>query len=244
MSTNRLDDAKQLVQYAREHLPQIEEAYNASLSEKEIKPKLLIEIKNLMENLRSALDFTARGLFLKYGSSKASDPRIYFPYASLTQSEDQFRKSGRIDACIPGLTANRPDIVTRIESYQHFADPRNKWLPVFMELNNENKHQQLTPQIRRETKELRISSGGASISMGSGASISIGPGASIQIGGMTIPGGQTFDANRPPTTIGPGKKEVITWVSFHFSTSNEPVLPLLKQTLEGVERIVHELSAV
>lgn len=44
------DDANQLVQYAREHFLHIEEAYNASLSEKEIKPKLLIEIKNFMEN--------------------------------------------------------------------------------------------------------------------------------------------------------------------------------------------------
>jgi len=197
-----------------------------------------------MENLRSALDFTAHGLFRKYGASKASNPRIYFPYAPLNQPEAQFRKSRRINACIPGISTSRTDVAARIESYQHFADPNNRWLPVFMELNNENKHQRLTPQIRKETKELRISSGGASISMGPGASISMGPGASIQIGRLTIPGGQSFDVNRPPKTIGPGKKEMITWVSFHFSTNNEPVLPLLRQAIEGVDRIVRELSAM
>jgi hypothetical protein len=115
-----------------------------------------------------------------------------------------------------------------------------------MQLNNENKHQQLTPQIRRETKELRISSGGASISMERGTSIeeNIGQGASIRIGGMTIPGEQTFNADRPPVTFGPGKKEVITWISFHFSTTAAPVLPLLSQSLEGADRIVSELSVV
>ena len=237
------DDASHLVQYARERFIEIEEAYNASLSEKEIRPKLLIEIKNFMENLRSALDFTAHGLFQNYGSSTASNPSIYFPYASLSQSKEEFQRSRRVDTCIPGLSTGRPDIVAKIESYQHFTDPNNRWLPIFMDLNNENKHQQLTPQIRKEAKELRMSSGGAAISMGPGASISIGPGASIQLGGMIVPGGQSFDVNKPPVTMGPGRKEIITWVSFHFSTNDEPVLPLLKQALEEVGRIVRELSA-
>jgi hypothetical protein len=238
------DDANQLVQYAKEHFTHIEEAYNASLSEKEIKPKLLIEIKNFMENLRSALDFAAHGLFQNYGSSTSLNPKIYFPYASLSQSKEEFQKSRRIDVCIPGLSTSRPDIATKIESYQHFAAPNNRWLPLFMDLNNENKHQQLTPQVRKEAKELRISSGGASISMGSGASVSIGPGASIQIRGMVIPGGQKFDVNKPPVTIGTGRKEVITWVLFHFSTNDEPVLPLLKQALEGVGGIIREFSVI
>ncbi len=241
---SHFDDANQLIQFAKDHLPKIEESYAASLSEKEITPRLLIEIKNFMENLRSALDFAAHGIFQKYGSTTSSNPKIYFPYASSSQSKLDFQNSHRIDACIPGLSASRPDIVTKIESFQHFASPGNRWLPVFMDLNNENKHQHLTPQTRKEIKELRIYSGGASISMTPGASISMSTGASIQIGGMIIPGGQNFDVNKPPITIGPGKKEVITWVSFHFSTNDEPVLPLLKQALEGVTLFVQDLSVM
>jgi len=241
-----LDDAQELIEYARDRFGEIQSAYEASLSDKEIKPKLLIEIKNFMENLRSALDFTAHGLFHRYGSSASTSksPRISFPYAIMNQSEADFRRSNRIDTCIPGLSSNRPDIAEKIISFQHFSDDRNKWLPVFMQLNNENKHQQLTPQIRRETRELKISSGGASISMGPGASISLGRGSSIRMGAMTIPGGQTFNADRPPITLGPGKKEVISWVSFHFSTTDTPVLPLLNQALEGADRILSELSVV
>ena len=52
-----------------------------SLNEKEIKKSLLIEIKNLMENVRSSLDYCANGLFYKYGYSKKDNVDIYFPYA-------------------------------------------------------------------------------------------------------------------------------------------------------------------
>jgi hypothetical protein len=233
---NYFDDANHLVQFAKDHYAGIEVAYKFSLSEKEIKPNLLIEIKNFMENLRSALDFTAHGLFQKYGSSSTLNPKIYFPYAYLSQSKEGFQKSRRVDVCIPGLSIKRPDVIEKIESYQHFTNPRNRWLPVFMDLNNENKHQQLTPQFRKEAKELRISSSGTSMSIGPGASISVGSGASIQIGNIVIPGGQSFDANNPPLTLGAGKKEIITWVSFHFSTNDEPVFPFLKQALVGIDK--------
>jgi hypothetical protein len=236
------DDAHALVEHARQELGEIRAAYDASLHDKVISPKLLIGIKNFMENLRSALDFTAHGLFAKFGSSPHKAPKVCFPYASQNQDIAAFRQSKRVEACIPGITAARPDVVAMIEGYQHFAGAANAWLPVFMDLSNANKHQQLTPQVRRETRELRISSGGASISLGEGASISMGPGTSIQMGRLVIPGGQEFDVTRPPRTIGEGRTEVITWVSFHFSSNGAPVLPLLESALDGVGRIVANLS--
>ena len=81
-----------------------------------------------------------------------------------------------------------------------------------MDLNNENKHERLTPQTRKETKELRISSGGTSIGLGQGASIEMGQGTSIQMGEAIIPGGQRIDVNNPPVVHGKGHSEVITWV--------------------------------
>lgn len=84
-------------------------------------------------------------------------------------------------------------------------------------------HQRLTPQIRKEIKELCISSGGAIVGIGEGASISIGSGALIQIGNTVIPGNQIIDTNHPPITHGPAKVEVITWVSFHFSSNDQNV---------------------
>ena len=108
------DDAVDLVNHAKSAMSTIKVQYDSSLNEQSVKPTLLIEIKNLLENLRSALDFLARGLFVSYGSSSRANPRIYFPYAPLTQTQAQFQSTDRIDHCIPGLAASRPDIARRI----------------------------------------------------------------------------------------------------------------------------------
>ena len=238
---NAFDDANELIKHAEADMVKIREAYEASLHAKEVTGTLRVQIKNFVENLRSALDFCAHGLFDRYGSSSKAKPKIYFPYATASQDRATFEKSGRIEACIPGISASRPDIVQSLLDMQHFGSHGYTWLPDFMELTNENKHERLTPQVRRESKELRISGGGASIGIGQGASISVGSGASISIGGAIIRGGQTFGVGNPPRVEG-GKVETITWVSFNFESTGRPVLPLLEAALEATSQIVTELS--
>lgn len=235
------DDAKELLKHAEAELPKIREAYQRSLRDKTVSAGLLVEIKNFFENVRSALDFAAGGLFERYGSYGKDKPRIYFPYATANQDRATFEKSGRIETCIPGLSASRPDLVQWLLEVQHFGSRAYSWLPEFMELTNENKHQRLTPQVRRESKELRITGGGASIGIGEGASISVGPGASISVGGAVIRGGQTFGVGNPPRVEG-GRVETITWVSFHFDSTGRPVLPFLEEALKGATEILNELS--
>lgn len=237
-----LSDSRSLLAHCRTTLGTIRQEYDASLHEKTIKPSLKISVKNFMENLRSALDYGAVALFNRYGSAGGKKPHIYFPYATSKQSLADFRTAKRVEACIPGLTSSRPDIASLLESFQHWAQGF-EWLPRFMDLNNTNKHQELTPQTRSATKELRVSSSGASMSIGEGASISIGHGASIQIGGAVIRGGQTISPSSPPIVGGQGKVEVITWVSFSFTATGDPVLQLLEASLVGTERIVAKLEA-
>lgn len=234
------DDAKALVNYAKGALLQLEYVYRSSLDEKALKPALFIDIKNIMENLRSALDYSAKGLFTKYGSSPKPSPKIYFPYAFLGENQAK----NRIETGIPGITATRPDIVAHLESYQHYANPSNKWLPLFMDLNNENKHEKLTPQSRQEDRQLRIESGGAAIDLGPGASVSLGLGASIQFGDVVIPGGQDFSGESPAVFAGSGTQTVFVWVSFKFANNGEQVVPFLKTAVNGVEKMVNELAAL
>ncbi len=197
-----------------------------------------------MENVRSALDFTAHGLFDRYGDQNKVGKNIYFPCAWEGLDLNVFRSKHRIEKCIPGLCNSRPDIVSKIESYQHFSNPNNSWLPKFMDLNNANKHQHLTPQTRREVKELRISSGNVGMRLSGGASIKISGNAQIKMGNAIIGGNQTISPESPAKIYGPAKQEVITWVSFHFSDNNEPVIPLLTSALCGIEKIVNELSVM
>ena len=54
---SHFDDAKALLKHAEGKLSDIKAEYVASLSKRKIKAPLLVDIKNFMENLRSALDF-------------------------------------------------------------------------------------------------------------------------------------------------------------------------------------------
>ena len=242
LAMGAFDDAEELVRHAGQKLADIQKEYERSLNKQRIRATLLVEIKNFFENLRSALDFTAHGIFDQFGSSRKANQRVYFPYSTTGQTRSEFEKTGRIEQCIPGLTASRPDIVQLLLEMQHFGSRGYDWLPDFMALTNENKHQKLTPQVRHETKELRVSGPGASISLGQGASISMGSGTSISLGGAVIRGGQTIDTNHPPVVEG-GRSDVITWVSFQFEHNGRPVYPFLKLAQKGVSEIVSELGS-
>jgi hypothetical protein len=225
-------NAEQLLQHAKEQYTVINKHYQSSLLEKNINQGLLIEIKNFMENLRSALDYTIHGLFEKYGD-KSYNKKLYFPYAKIGNNEVDFKK--RVEKMFP----DNSKIIDVLTSHQVFVSSKNAWLPKFMDINNENKHQFLTPQIRKETRQINISSGKVSIGIGEGASIQMGANTMIQIGNAIIPGGQTIDVNNPAKIFGNDvKQEVIIWISFHFSTNNEPVLPLLEDSLKGISEIV------
>ncbi len=239
------EDANSLVKKSVLDLEGLKAAYEQSLSQQFVSPELLIDIKNLMENLRSALDYAAHGLFTSYGCSAKVDPKVYFPYAIASQSLTDFRNANRIESCIPGIVATRPDIVLKLEGYQHFSGKQWRWVPMFMALNNSNKHQQLTPQIRRQTRELRMTfPGGATISMAEGARIVIGSGASIASSGGLIRGGQEISVDKPPVMTGGGKSEVLAWVSFHFASNGEAVIPFLVECVDGAKQIVSELKII
>lgn len=236
------DDAERLLEHASDEIPKIQAAYESSLHDKKVKSALLVEIKNFLENLRSALDFSARGLFERYGCATKSKLNVYFPYALGKEDRAAFVADKRVEKKIPGLSASRPDIVLLLTEMQHFGNLAQPWLPAFMALNNENKHERLTPQHRQESQEIRVTSGAAAISMSGGAAISIGRGASISFGEAHIPGGQIITAGSAPIVLGNAKVENITWVSFTFETNGEQVLPFLKKALDGTKTIVASLK--
>ena len=91
---SKFNDAKRLVSYCEVNLEKIRKQHQICLLEQEIKPDFLIKIKNYMENLRSALDYCASELFVKYGVCKKSNSKkvnIYFPYARITDSREKYQ---------------------------------------------------------------------------------------------------------------------------------------------------------
>lgn len=236
-----LNDAKELVAHANIALTDIKAAYEDALSAQSVSPNLLIAIKNMCENLRSALDFAATHVHEEYCSKdlKPKSAKASFPYAKVDVNRIDYENT--LTKKFAGLKANRPDIYALLLSVQHFGSRGFTWLPVFMEINDFNKHQHLTPQTRQVTKELWIGSNGTGIKIAEGGQIILEGDASLSTGDTILRGAQIINTHQLPV-IEVGTAEILTWVSFNFEYKNTPVLPLLTMAASGIHDIVAGMS--
>lgn len=240
MSTQGFEGAKIRISAARSALDDVDKLYGASLGAKQISPELLVGVSQIIEHLRSALDYCAYELYERYGPRPTTRPpvRVYFPV--IRAGADWNSVLGK---CIPGLCKNRPDLAAMLEGWQVTKTPDNQWLPDLASLAVESKHRQLIPQTRKTHKSLKLSGGSAAVSIGEGASISIGRGASISIGGHVLPGGQTIGVGKHPVGF-TGEVAEITWVAFVWDVDGRQVnvLAFLNQAVQGTDQIVEQLS--
>lgn len=223
------DDAVQLLAHSQSKLGEVEQLYMRCLDDQIIAVGLLVEVKTFMGNLQSILDYCARGLHRKYGSTARKHQNVYFPVArppdkkpqADTDEKIRFRKV-IVPRAIPGLLDNRPDVVDVLEGYQYFGNTGN-WLPLFMDLANEQKHERLVPQIEKQYLVVKMR-------------------------GMIPDGGRmTIDLTNISLGGGPGAPYYAfagTWSGLIFEGTNVQVLPHLKHVLQNVARIVDELKSV
>lgn len=106
-----------------------------------------IAIKEILEHLRSALDYCAREISERSSRLPAPSNDVYFPIARKGSNPKDFRSV--VGKCVPGVLANREDLVATFASFQEFSSPKNSWLPDLATLCNENKHEQLSAQQAR-----------------------------------------------------------------------------------------------
>lgn len=215
------ENAQQLVTHCEESWSGLTLLHDESIARHTVEPALQIEVKNFVENLRSALDYCAVELFRRYGGSKKPSQHIFFPYAKPPQPVSEF-KSKQVEHCIPGLSTARPDIVETVAAYQYFGHTGN-WLHLLMKITNEHKHEQLTPQIQKTYETIAITA--------------------------TIPDGETMEIDLTqiplkPTPAKPYHGTVGTLTGLEFSTTGIMVKPFLEHCLRNVRRIVDDLSAL
>jgi hypothetical protein len=129
-------------------LPEMNRLYRQSIQDNELKTSVCVKVKSFLEHLRSALDYCASAIYKKYGKGKPSH-RPYFSYANAKDTLNDFRTT-IIERALPGVAAARREILALLEKYQHFGSTGN-WMPIFMQLANENKHQEFTPQAQKNT---------------------------------------------------------------------------------------------
>ena len=238
---------RHVVNHAKKELAKLEQDYQSSLNERTIKQDLLIDIENLMENLRSRPISQLADSSPSMGSRQGLNQKFTFRIAVLGQTPGRVphvKSYGK--SMYPWDNSNSFGYCRSVGVIQHFSNPANKWLPLFMDLNNENKHEHLTPQTRNEGKQLRIESQGAVFDLGAwgGRPVELGQGAVAQIGDAVIPGHQEFSGEHPATIHGSGTQTVIVWVSLSSIATKRLYFHSLKNAVGQIDRIVNELAAL
>jgi hypothetical protein len=107
--------------------------------------------------LRSALDYTARNLFIRYGASN-KNPNIYFPYIStIDMTRQEYDEKKLFNRVLPGVEATRPDVRDFILLLSEY-EKGTRWFFDFMQITNTNKHVKLVRQEVREDVTLDMPS--------------------------------------------------------------------------------------
>lgn len=210
---------------AKEQLAKIESEYNACLKQKNIKDELKIDIKNLLENLRSVLDYLAHDIRETHCPTAKKDARFYFPI--LPDAPTFVRQ---VNQWFPGLQTAKPDLWEYLESVQPYKKKDNAWFGTFNQLNNENKHQDLVEQTRKETNQIRVTTQNGGQVAWNPENVKFGPG--VYIGGVPVD-----PRTQLPIAHENQKIERIIWVDFLFHGLDVSAIGLLRQSFECIDQI-------
>ena len=231
----RRDQVIELIKHSEEKIKTIEKDYLAALDKQEIPNSLIIDIKNFMENLRSALDYMAHDIYeFAINPIIPKRKKIYFPYGKV---ENDF-KSG-VGSSLPDLENLNPDLFSIIKSIQPY-ETENDWLCDFCDILNQKKHESLKPQEKEVEKELHIDfPEGLKIVIPPGGSMSAkGPGGIIITRGSSpkmIVHNETVSPESPAKNVsGDVKQTIIEWTSFKFKDTDIVVMDLLRISLSEI----------
>lgn len=231
-------DVEMLLASARDQYEDIYEAYDKALRDESL--DLRVSVKNLMENLRSALDYMAHDIYesccqtAQLASGKPEPRDIYFPYGS---SEADFRS--RVGSSLPGLRALAPNVYSLIAWIQPFQCGDN-WLNDLCLILNENKHNRLTPQKRSESEVYAVSSKAGSVSiLVNDPSVHVRslPG-TVEVFGVPAQFSDQGIRTAPSDKL---THKRIRWVAFLFEGTNVNVLGLLSKAVPGISDLAKRL---
>lgn len=227
----RRKDVEELLEYVKTSLVTVKTVYDQSLELKEIPGRLCVQVKNVMENLRSALDYMALDVYESLPNQKNSKPKIYFPYG-----KDKVDFDSMVKKYFSSLEVVNPDIYFLLENMQPYKQG-STWLCDLCQITNDHKHDSLTPQIRTSKKTYSVSRAGVSLISAPAHEIQAGPG-DILFGEIPI----IFDPKTGIPQQTPGLDiEVITWVSFMFQGTKIEVYPFLLIAFQKVSELSKNL---
>ncbi len=213
---SKFNDINAVLKKAKTTLDFIEKKYNGALHDQEISAELLVEIKDYLGNLRSALDYL-RNKVSKYN----------FP---ICKTEKEFENA---------TTDLNDDLKNAIKKWQPFQN--NQWIEWFNTLNNKSKHITLIPQKRKEDVRVKVSSpnNGGSVNWGSG--VTFGGGVSV----MGVPIDPQTQMPVPNNIVKTEKTIWVSFEFEHENIPNGiSALPFLKGCFEKITNMITEIEVL
>jgi len=231
--TSRKTQIEALITKAKEQFLTIKNTYQSSLDQESVSTELKIEIKNMCENLRSALDYLARDINETHcpTTSGKRSRKLYFP---ITSSREDFKTN--MSRSFPGLQTASSELWDYLESIQPYHGKSAIWLSHFNTLNNENKHESLVPQTKSVTEQVSVETQNGKVVYTRSS-----PHGRVEFGkGVKIMGVPVDPSTQLPVPHPSQKVQRIKWVDFQFEDIPGSALLLLKASLNGVEKITSE----
>jgi hypothetical protein len=115
--------------------------YEEALNTEVIPIEMEIALKEILDHLRSALDYCARQVCEACGPVPPG-VNVYFPIVARGFDVKDF--PSRVGKLMPGVMKSRPDLVPVLARFQPFSAEENGWLADLATLANETKHEQLS----------------------------------------------------------------------------------------------------
>jgi hypothetical protein len=234
---NRKSDVYTIITEAKKQYERILKEYDRALREQSL--DLRVPVKNLMENLRSSLDYMSHDIYetccqaTRITSGKSRPRNIYFPYGD---TEKNFKSA--IGSSLPDLADSNPTVYDLIASIQPFRC-KDTWLYDLCLIVNENKHDKLKAQERSEKDIYTVESehGYVGIPVNDpNIRITSTPGA-VKIFGVPAEFTSEGIKTAPSKLIHKRTK----WVAFTFEGSNINVIAMLDRSITFIPDFADKL---
>lgn len=114
--------------------------YEAAMLSGVIPDEMQIVVKEILDHLRSALDYCAQEIWRRY-SGQPDGAKVYFPIAQESAKESDFLSL--MNRHMPGVPKSSPQAYETFKNFQAFYSDSNAWLPDLATLANKTKHDHL-----------------------------------------------------------------------------------------------------
>lgn len=227
------EDIDALIAEAAKQIALVEGSYEGALHARHASGTLRVQIKNVLENQRSALEYLANGLHEALGGTPSG--RVFFPIAPAPKDFPALIK-GQLPTVTKDVAAY--GVIEAAQPYQTGC----AWIGHLAVLTRQNKHHRLTPQVRDETRQVEVRTpGGGGVTYtpyqeGKGGVIFGG-----QFGQVLINGVPVDPRTQRPV---PSQTQTVTervWVDWQFDEPRVSVLATVREIQEKLPALIHDV---